>query len=392
MHRVYFVPGMFGFGHLAGYDYFGHLLRGLEQRFAEHGARVVFEDVPAPPTSSLRHRAGILATAVARSAGDEGPIHLIGHSTGGLDTRLVLSPNTNLNVDPKLIAWTSRVESSITINTPHYGTPVAGYFTTVSGTRVLYALSLLTVVSLYIGEPSLAIFSRVLAALGGVDSFFGGDLKLISRVTDVLLRFVDRDGRAEIADFLSKIRTDQAAVIQTMPEAMDVFNATTRAREGVRYGSVITAAPRPRSMRFARRIRSPYAALTAALYTTLYQFASQRPKRYPYARPSLEQSNHIATALGRGLVDSDNDGIVPTLSMLHGELIWTGEADHLDIIGHFHDDTRPTDHVDWLTSGSHFTRERFASLLDAIVRFQLAPSARRRSELGTTSAKSSALR
>ena len=373
LHRVYFVPGMFGFGHLAGYDYFGHLLRGLERRFTERGESVVFEDVPAPPTSSLRHRAGILATTVARSAGAEGPIHLIGHSTGGLDARLVLSPHTKLNVDPRLTTWTSRVETSISMNTPHHGTPVAGYFTTVSGTRVLYALSLLTVVSLYVGEPSLAIFSRVLATLGGIDSFFGGDLKLISRVTDVLLRFVDRDGRAEIAEFLGKIRTDQAAVIQTMPEAMDLFNATTHARDGVRYGSVITAAPRPRSMRFARRIRSPYAALTAALYTTLYQFASQKPKRYAYAQPSLEESNYIASALGREVTDSDNDGIVPTLSMLHGELIWAGEADHLDVIGHFHDDTRPTDHVDWLTSGSHFTRDRFATLLDAIARFQLGP-------------------
>ena len=52
IHRVYFVPGMFGFGQLAGYDYFKHVRAGLEQRFAQAGVEVAFEDVPAPPTST----------------------------------------------------------------------------------------------------------------------------------------------------------------------------------------------------------------------------------------------------------------------------------------------------------------------------------------------------
>ena len=54
VHHVYFVPGMFGFGHLAGYDYFKHLRAGLEQRFAAAGIPARFEDVPAPPTSSAQ--------------------------------------------------------------------------------------------------------------------------------------------------------------------------------------------------------------------------------------------------------------------------------------------------------------------------------------------------
>ena len=98
-HRVYFVPGMFGFGRLAGYDYFNHVRRALEQRYSAAGVPVVFEDVPAPPTSSLRYRSRVLATTVARSVSrDDGPIHFIGHSTGGLDVRLVLSPSANLGL------------------------------------------------------------------------------------------------------------------------------------------------------------------------------------------------------------------------------------------------------------------------------------------------------
>ena len=48
------------------------------------------------------------------------------------------------------------------------------------------------IISLSVGEPSLAIFSRVLAGLGGIDSIFGGDVRLFSRVTDNVLRFVDK--------------------------------------------------------------------------------------------------------------------------------------------------------------------------------------------------------
>lgn len=372
LHRVYFVPGMFGFGNLAGYDYFKHVRAGLEKRFAARGVRAVFEDVPAPPTSSLRYRSRILSATVSKSASqDDGPIHLIGHSTGGLDVRLVLSPNVNLGVTAEQLAWRERVVSAVTINTPHYGTPLATYFATVSGTRVLYVLSLLTVVSLTIGEPSLAIFSRLMSGVGGIDSLFGGDMKVFSRVTDSILRFVDREGRGEIADFLSKVRIDQGAIIQIMPEAMDLFNAATSVAPGVRFGSVISAAPPPRSMRFARRIWSPYAAFTAAIYSTLYQFSSQESAVYPYARPTARETELLRIGVDTEVNGGSNDGIVPTLSMLWGELLWAGEADHLDILGHFHDDQKPKAHLDWVTSGARFTRQRFGAVLDEIVKFAL---------------------
>ena len=371
-HHVYFIPGMFGFGRLAGYDYFNHVRVALAQRFEDAGVEVTFEEVPCPPTSSLRLRSRIVAKTVSRTARDDaGPIHLVGHSTGGLDARLVLSPSTNLALARDLMSWTDRVETAVTLNTPHYGTPLAGYFATVSGTRVLYALSLLTVVSLSIGEPSLAVFSRLLSGVGSVDSLFGGDLKLVSRLTDGVLRFVDASGRKEITQFLGSVRVDQGAIIQIMPEAMDLFNAAAADHEGVRYGSIATAAPQPAALRFARRIRSPYAALTAAMYSTLYRFASNRPDPYPYARPNDEEQRILSNGIGRLVDDTCNDGIVPTLSMLWGKLLWAGEADHLDVLGHFQDDVRPGQHVDWLTSGAHFTRARFAAVMDALTNFLL---------------------
>ena len=371
-HRVYFVPGIFGFGKLAGYDYFNHLRVGLERRFRDAGHEVAFEDVPAPPTSSLRYRSRILATTIERTAGHDGPIHLVGHSTGGLDLRLVLSPTVYLGLDPSLLEWRSRVQSAVSINTPHFGTPVAGFFATVSGTRLLYALSLITVVSLAVGEPSLQIFSRVLAGVGGIDAIFGGDLRVFSRITDNVLRFVDKDARNEIGDFLSKVKIDQGGIIQLMPEAVDLFNASTEGDPQVRFGCIASAAPAPRSMRLARRVRSPYAALTAAIYSTLYQFAAKIPDVYPYARPNERELSLLRAGIDHEILDSTNDGIVPTLSMLHGELLWAGEADHLDVLGHFHDELPgPSPHRDWITSGSRFSRMRFNALLDALSSFQL---------------------
>lgn len=373
VHRVYFVPGLFGFGRIAGYDYFTHMRQGLEQRFADAGIELVCEDVPTPPTSSLRYRARVLANTVARTAGNEdGPIHLVGHSTGGLDVRLVLSPHADVGGNPELLRWRSRVVSAVTMNTPHYGTPLAGYFATVSGTRVLYALSLLTVVSLTLGEPSLAILSRLLSGVSGLDELFGGDLKLFGRLTDGVLRFVEREAREEITEFLSKVRIDQGAIVQIMPEAMDLFNAVTPNAPSVRYGSVVTGSPPPRTMRFVRRIFSPYAAMTGAVYSTLYQFTSQRPRMYPYARPTARELDLFRAGMSYEVNDESNDGIVPTLSMLRDELLFAGEADHLDVLGHFHDDLEPPRHVDWLNSGSRFTRRRFNALLDAIAKFQLA--------------------
>jgi hypothetical protein len=373
-HRVYFIPGMFGFGRLAGYDYFIHVRRGLEQRFKDAGVEVKFEDVPAPPTSSLRQRSRVLARTVLRSAGNEdGPIHLVGHSTGGLDARLVLSPSVNLASETPLLSWVPRVRTCVSLNAPHYGTPLAGYFATVAGTRVLYALSLLTFVSLSLGEPSLAVFSRLLAGVGGIDQLLGGgDLRLISRATNAILRFVDEQGRGEIVDFLGQIRIDQGGVIQIMPEAMDLFNAATEDCPSVRYGSVASAAPPPLTLRFARRLRSPYAALTAAMYSTLYQFTGQQPKMYPYPVPTDAQRRVLAEGVAQSVTERTNDGVVPTLSMLWGQLLWAGDGDHLDLLGHFHDDHKPAVHVDWVTSGANFNRRRFGALLDAVAAFQLA--------------------
>jgi triacylglycerol lipase len=370
-HHVYFVPGLFGFGQLAGYDYFDHLRGALEREFEARNLALVCVDAPTPPTSSLRFRAEVVAKTIAKSVGPLGPIHIVGHSTGGLDARLLLSPNAQLRVPSESLAWRQRVRTITTFNAPHYGTPLASYFSTVSGARLLYALSLLTILSLKLGEPSLSIFARVLAGAGGLDALLGGDLRLFSRLTDGILRFVGQERRSEILEYLSKVQTDQGAILQISPEAMDIFNAAVSDAPHVRYGSVVARAPRPATLAPARRIRSPSTAFSAALYATLYQFTGQPHERYGYARLDAAGQAHLKALYGDPITESDSDGIVPTLSMPWGKLVAAVEADHLDTLGHFWDSERPRKHTDWLTSGSGMTRFRFRDMVRKVAAFQL---------------------
>jgi triacylglycerol lipase len=369
-HRIYLIPGMFGFARLAGFDYFAHVERALAARFEQAGIPCHVQVVPTPPTASIRRRARDAADVIARDcAGDDGPIHLVGHSTGGLDARLLMSPGSALELREDHLFWRPRVRSVVTMNTPHFGTPLAGFFTTVSGTRLLYALSLLTVTTLSVGGPPLTAASALLAGLGRIDQTFGLDVHLLDRTSELLLRVLGEEGRGEVRDWLEGIKQDQGGVLQLSAESMDMFTAAVQDAPGVRYGCVATSSPPPAARRVLTTVRSPFAALSTTIYTTLYAFAARPHPHYPYPAPSAANAATLAAGLGRPPGDRLNDGVVPTLSMLWGELLWCAPGDHLDVVGHFHDDVHPAVHSDWLTCGAGFTRRRFADAMDAIGRF-----------------------
>ena len=371
-HRAYLIPGLFGFGRLAGYDYFEHLERALTERFAAAGERLDLEVISAPPTASIPMRARILAQRLAESAGEQGPIHFIGHSTGGLDARLFVAPGARFANQPRVAHLRSRVRSVVTINTPHYGTPLAGYFATAAGTRMLYLLSVLTVASLSIGRLPLGAFSAALSAVSGLDRKLGLQLRVFEDLTSQILNVVGAEGRAQILDYLGHVKHDQGGIIQLMPEVMELFNATVADHPDVRYGSIASVAPLPGPRRILSAVGRPISALHLTVYSTVYGFASRAAARYPYAQPDEAQSRLLSASVAGDIRASTVDGIVPTLSMLWGELLYCGYADHLDIVGHFGDTgEEPRKHVDWLQSGASFTRTDFARMADALASFLL---------------------
>ena len=164
-HHFYLVPGFFGFANLGELKYFGHVRDFLVAQAAARRVDAAVHVVKTHPTASLPRRAVCIAETIARTAprGLE-PLHLIGHSSGGLDCRLMVAPHvmlpTSLNVD----RLAGRVHTVVTVSTPHYGTPIASFFTGLLGQRVLQVLSLSTIYVLRFGHLPIA----ALLQLGGL--------------------------------------------------------------------------------------------------------------------------------------------------------------------------------------------------------------------------------
>ncbi len=378
-HRIYFSPGMFGFGRLASYDYFAHLEKALEARLRPHGVEVETYVVDVPPTASVRRRAARLAELVARTsehdAGDRGPIHLVGHSTGGLDARLLASPDAVLPIEAGALDWLPRLSSITTMSTPHYGTPLASFFATVSGQRMLYSLSALTFIALTLGSPPLAAASAIVVAIGRLDRALGVELRLLDSTTDALLRVLDDTRSREVRAYLDAIKQDQGAVIQLTPEAMDIFQSAVGDRPGVTYQCTASMAPPPSPSKMLRVLGRPWGTVSTAIFTTLQGLTTRYDDRYPCAAANAGEQAEAALvrAFGRTPGARANDGVVPLRSQLWGKVVWAGHADHLDVLGHFQGGSVPG-HVDWMMSGAGYDHARFTEMTDAIADGMLAAS------------------
>lgn len=389
LHRVFLIPGMFGFARLASFDYFVHVRHGLERRFGDAGQGLEVHVVDVAPTASICRRAARLAEVVDHTAGDDGPIHLLGHSTGGLDARLVASPGVRLANARMPPRWLARLRSVTMMNTPHYGTPLASFFATSKGQRALYALSVFTIIGLSLGRRPLAVASMLIAMVGRGDHAIGLELHLMDKLVDSLLGVLDDARSPEVRAFLDAMKDDQGAVLQASPEAMALMVAGIADQPGVAYQSTASMAPTPSVEIWARTFGSPWRATSLTLFATLHGITSRFGRRYPCAAVSGEAEQSAAFAgedteatltrlLGERPDLHANDGIVPIRSQLWGTLAWAGLGDHLDVLGHYRDD-RPANgaelrHHDWLTSGSAFGHASFDALMDAVVAGMLRAS------------------
>ncbi len=374
VHHVYLVPGFFGFANLGDLAYFGHVREFLLAAFARRGLGLHVDVVVTRPTASLPRRAERVVTTIARTLHDDaGPLHLIGHSSGGLDVRLLVSPGVTLPTDLDVERWVRQVRTAVTVAAPHHGTPLAAFFTSLLGRQVLRALSLSTIYLLRFGHLPLSALLELGAAFARLDGLLGLNSGLLDQLYEQLLADFSPERRLALTRFFGEVEGDQALLTQLTPEAMEVFNACTRVRPGVRAGSVVTRA-RPPTLGAALDVGfDPAGQATHAIYRALHHLTRLPPERVPALEDA--QADALRVAFGTLPDAAANDGVVPTRSQAWGEVIHAVEADHLDVVGHYGDPAHDPPHIDWITTGTGCNTERFEGLWSAVVEWMLRDGA-----------------
>lgn len=110
---IILAHGLLGFGSIrVGPWTLASYFRGIPEFLRRLGARVHVPRVH--PTAGIARRARKLAERIETLCPDE-PVHIVGHSMGGLDARALLH----------LPGWEDRVLSLTTIATPHLGSTLA---------------------------------------------------------------------------------------------------------------------------------------------------------------------------------------------------------------------------------------------------------------------------
>jgi len=368
VHHIVLIPGFFAFAGLGDLRYWSGVDVVLKRAFEALGLEVDITEIETLPTASIRYRAARVLEAIERvAARDDGPIHLIGHSTGGLDARLAAIPTAALATASECQAY-DRVRSIVTIATPHYGTPLAGTFGSAMGQPILRWLASSAIIGLERGKLPFSTLLKLGKLVVRMDDVFGLENTVVDQLYAQLFNEFDDERRQAVIGFLRDVSQDRALIVQLTSDSLDLFNATTGDPKGIAFGCVVTRGRRPTMRRVIAQYRDAYAQALYGLYTFLWLVTSRSNDRF---LPKLTEAQRVALVQGFGSLPDleDNDGMAPTLSQVWGEVIHVTQADHLDVMGQYGDRSWPGVHADWLPSGSGFDGERFAALWSSVAAF-----------------------
>jgi triacylglycerol lipase len=375
---VVLVPGFFGFGRLGDISYFAGVRALLQARLAAAGLEARIVEVVTPPTASIRRRAASVVEAIASAAAESGDIHVIGHSTGGLDARLAVAETASLPTRARIPSY-DRIRSLVTVCCPHFGTNVSTYFTRPFG-RALFR----------VGARYLAFMLerrrfplKLLLRLG----YFVVRLRdpwrkhrgTFDQLYERLLNDLSDERRLELAQFLKQISQEQALLFQLTPAGCDLLNACT-ADPPLAYASVVSCAARPRLKTLLRSWLDLYTQLMYPAFWLLHRLARE-PDDALREELSAAQLDALDAGLGRPATGADTDGVVPVLSQVWGRVLHVARGDHLDVVGQYgalgnKEPNDPSWGGDWLPSASGFDRAAFEALWERVAAFIVEASAR----------------
>src|SRR5512135_582421 len=360
---VFLVPGFFGFTSIGALSYFEdveqELSRALRRRRVE--ARIIRCETQ--PTASIPRRADALRRQVIANGGLRArELHFIGHSTGGLDVRMLLTPGVKIARGNTAERIAQSTRTAISVCTPHNGTPLANHFLTIQGQTLLLVLSALATSGQ--GRRAVLAAAKAIAMIARLDDCLGQGEGALGRASGSALRKMRFDRRDPVWKYLGEIEQDQGAVLQLTPEGIELFDAAATDRAGIDYGCVVAGVPRPRERFRIKEFMDPEYLALRALFRLLHALAAQPHPRYPYPVLAKATQSTLDRTLGFKVTPGISDGVVPTLSQVHGRVLHAVRADHLDVVGHF--TLAGGSSGNWLPSGAGFTREAFDATWDAV--------------------------
>lgn len=358
---IVLVPGLFGFGAFGAgrggaprIDYFAEVKKVLSARTGVPQARI--RSTEPPPTGALAHRVAELVTEIEQvlaAAPDGARVHVVGHSTGGVDARLLANPAyhafTGHGVeDERRRRVAARLGHVVTLSAPFHGTPCAVKLRP-EFKGLVAALSLWNVLDH--GGALAGALGPLVATLLGALQVVARDGRANAGVVELLDRLgVDHATVGEIVKFRDAILRDDALLDDLAPGRMEAMNARL-APDPIAIESYVTASPRPALGDLGGLERR-------AFYLLLHHAtsdASFAPAAFPHGRWLVGAHDHDLV----GNAPEASDGVVPASSQtVSGEAAGIVLADHEDVIGHFDGQENTT----LFKSGSGFTRARFARL------------------------------
>lgn len=341
METVLLVPGLFGFGTFGNarqrkpISYFDRVIDVIE-RVAKIPRSHILVHEP-PPTGSLESRAATLFEKMLAVLGDQllqgdtdSRLHLVGHSTGGIDVRLVTNtsfcwPGLDEKLREKVL---ERVGTVVTVSAPLYGTPIARKLR--RGFKLLLdALSLWTVLD---DDPARSRKGKALpVALLAVAGLLSRRMSVNGPALG-LAAGVDEETARQIARFRNKILADSSLIHDLSPEGMREVNRHLDGHDHANMKHVVTVAPRPRRLAFDDLARR-------TIYRMCYE-ATADDRFMPADNPNPAWFASHTSAVE--LCPRANDGVVPSSSQFLRNAsgapinpVYVVLADHLDVVGHF---------------------------------------------------------
>ncbi|WP_437931570.1 hypothetical protein WMF37_20690 [Sorangium sp. So ce291] len=368
MTQIYLVPGFMGFQSFGEVAYFRRVPSMLVQRLEELGHdNVEVHECPTLPSGSIARRAQRALQFIAQRGGEKAEsIHIVGHSTGGLDARLLAAPGVRLVPGGLEEQIGRRIHSVITVSTPHFGTPIANVLLALPFQRTLELIGLLGMQPR--GRTALVTLVRGLEKVARADNWMGRTDTFLDMVTSKVLHRIGSDTEDPVWTFLHELSSDQGGAIQLTMESMHLFNAAVANRPGTRYSSVISVAPPPRSFPFCRAdFLSPVRAVSIFAFWALYRMAAMVPRQYPCTALDIETLSLNEHSAPVEITKTSNDGIVPCQSQAYGKVLDVVLGDHLGVVGQF-PGSGGDRHADWLPCGAGFGEDQFRRLWSLVAR------------------------